>query len=191
MMNKMIPALLLVLCTYTHTSHAKNLTNCRTFSLSLSGDARLSIDPRIEFFQVFNLVAGNPNINEIDTDYKSHIIDYFNRYKGHPSVQYLRANFLKFFNSMDAPYSLVPSLELDFTFRKELADPAWKEHQEIDSLLLAFSQFAEDTDFAKFFNSQSEFYSLLLRNTAFTNSYWIDWGDDIRTDKRLGYARNL
>ena len=65
---------------------------------------------------------------------------------------------------------MLPSLELDFTFRKDVSENRWKYHQEIDSLLFAFRQFADDTDFAKFFNSQSDFYTLLFNNTAYTLS---------------------
>jgi len=170
MKNKLIPVLFVLLGLSAQIAGAQNLINCKSFSLSLNGDAILSIDPRIEFWQIFNLVAGNPGINYIDTDYKTDIIDYFSKYKGHSSIQYLRGNYQKFFGSMDEPYSLLPSLELDFTFRKDVSENRWKDHQEIDSLLFAFRQFAEDTDFAKFFNSQSDFYTLLFNNTAYTLS---------------------
>ena len=184
MNNKLILPVLFILCFTSQMTIAQNLKNCKSFSLSLNGDAIISIDPRIEFFQVFNLIAGNPNINRIDTDYKTDILDYFGKYKDHPSIEYLLANFLKIFGSIDAPYSLLPSLELDFTFRKNVIEDRWKNHQEIDDLLAAFKQFAEDTDFETFFNSQSDFYSLLINNTAYALS-------DFNEKKRmLGYYGN-
>jgi hypothetical protein len=130
----------------------------------------ISIDPRIEFFQILNLVGGNPAINTTEMDYKLDIIRYFDKYKNHSAFNYLRNNYSKFFTSIDAPYSLLLSLNNDFTFREDLVDNNWINKPDIENLLDVMRTFLIESDFVKFFNSQAEFYELVLTNTIYTLS---------------------
>ena len=128
----------------------------------------IRIDPLIEFFQILNLVGGNPAINTTEMNYKLDIIRYFDEYKNHSALNYLRSNYLKFFTSIDDPYSLLLSLNNDFTFKEGLVNNKWKDQPEIDSLLNVMRKLLNDTDFVKFFNSQADFYELVLSNTLYT-----------------------
>src|SRR4030042_6491918 len=127
----------------------------------------ISIDPRIEFFQILNLVGGNPAINITEMNYKLSIISYFEKFKDHHAIDYYRNNFRKFFSTIDAPYGLLLSLNNDFTFRKGLTDNQWQTHTEIDTLLEVMRVFMVESDYVTFFNSQKSFYELVLQNTAF------------------------
>ena len=128
----------------------------------------IRIDPLIEFFQILNLVGGNPAINTTEMNYKLDIIRYFDEYKNHSALNYLRSNYLKFFTSIDDPYSLLLSLNNDFTFKEGLLNNKWKNQPDVDTLLKVIRTLLIDTDFIKFFNSQAGFYELVLRNTLYT-----------------------
>ncbi|MFC1551905.1 DUF4932 domain-containing protein [Candidatus Latescibacterota bacterium] len=128
----------------------------------------ISIDPRIEFWNVMNFIAGNPNINTTEMDYKLEIIQYFNKYKNHSFREYFRTNFMKFFPSIDEPYNLLLSLNNDFTFRENLINNSWENVPEIETLLQVMRTFLADTDFVTFFNNQGAFYKLVLNDTVFT-----------------------
>nr|WP_299068136.1 DUF4932 domain-containing protein [uncultured Allomuricauda sp.] len=144
-----------------------NPTEFKIFKKKIKG-ATISIDPRIELFQIFELVAGNPNVNGIETDYKLKIINYFQKHRNHPSLEFYRKNHQKYFKSIDAPYPLLISLNKDFAFRNDLIHNNWENHEDIDKLLDAIKVFALDTEFIQFFNSQSNFYELLIANTVYS-----------------------
>jgi hypothetical protein len=74
----------------------------------------LSIDPRIELFQVLNMVIGNSAINTTDTDYKIAIFQYFEKHRAHPIYEIARSKFpVVFEGHIDAPYSLLVAHEKD------------------------------------------------------------------------------
>lgn len=131
-------------------------------------DVEISINPLIEYLQIINLVGGNPAINSTEMDYKLEIINFFKEHKNHPAFNYLRSNWGKFFNSIDAPYGLFLSLKNDFTFREDLVNNRWQNKEGINEFLNVFKTFFVEADFVKFFNSQAEYYELVLANTAFT-----------------------
>lgn len=128
----------------------------------------ICIDPRIEFYQVLNMIAGNPAINQTEMKYKHDIFLYFNGYQNHPSIEYFRNNYLKFFSSIDEPYNLILSVNSDLTMRNDLHDNHWPAHPEIDTLLRMMRTFAVETDFISFFNHQKALYDLLLQNTLYS-----------------------
>jgi hypothetical protein len=128
----------------------------------------ISIDPRIEFFQIINMVGGNPAINATEMNYKLNIISYFEKFRNHPALDFFRNNYRNYFSNIDAPYSLLLSLNNDFTFRQGLTDSLWQKHPAIDTLLKVMRTFIAETDFVAFFNSQERFYELMLQNTIFT-----------------------
>jgi hypothetical protein len=128
----------------------------------------LCIDPRIELFQVLNIVIGNPAINATDTDYKIAIFQYFEKHRTHPIYEIARGKFRLVFKHMDAPYSLLIALNNDLKFRSDLDDNDWAENPDVEELLTSLRQFMVDTDFIRFFNAQAAFYNLVLDNAAYT-----------------------
>lgn len=128
----------------------------------------MSIDPRIEFFQIFCMVGGNTNNNPADMDYKMDVLNYFKEYCEHPSFAYARTHFVELFNSIDAPYPFLYSLNNDFTLRADLINNEWQNRPEVDAMLEAFRKFLVETDFVEFFNSQVDFYNLVLGNALYT-----------------------
>ncbi|MBV6647804.1 MAG: DUF4932 domain-containing protein [Cyclobacteriaceae bacterium] len=168
--SPMSTLLVLLMLALTSPTNAQDLRDCEKFQISLNGEASLSVNPIIEFFEIFNMMAGNPNINEVDAEYKLAALNYFQSYREHPSLNYYRKNFHKFFQSIDAPYPLLYSLGSDFNFREDLIDNKWKYHPEIDTLLSVFRNFSQDTDFSNFFNSAGNYFDILLNSTAYTLS---------------------
>jgi hypothetical protein len=191
------PLILIVLLFSFKPLFGQNLKNCKIITQVVNEDVTVSIDPRIEFFQIFNFIGGNPGINTIDTDYKEKIIDYFKDYSAHPSLQYYRNNHQNFFTSIDAPYPFLLSLNNDFSFASQVISNEWPHHPEIDTLLSAFKEFAEDTDFASFFNSQQNYYDLLLENTTYIISDFdeknrmLDYYGSSRSGHDFGLVLNV
>ncbi|MBN2410593.1 DUF4932 domain-containing protein [candidate division KSB1 bacterium] len=139
----------------------------KVFKHEIKG-VEIKIDPRIEFFQVINLVGGNPAINTTEMNYKLDIIRYFEKYKNNEALGYLKNNFGKFFTSIDGPYSFLLCLNNDFTFREDVVNNKWRDLPEIDTYLKMMRVFLAETDFVRFFNDQENFYNLVLTNTDFT-----------------------
>jgi hypothetical protein len=170
--TKIIHLLLLPLMTiFSYGQHGSNdyfgKRQFNVISKDLNG-VEICIDPRIEFFQILNMVGGNPAINITEMSYKQSILSYFEEFKDHPAFDYLRNNYRKFFSSIDAPFGLLFLLNNDFTFREGLADNQWQKHPEIDTLLKAMREFLAESDFITFFNDQKVYYELVLQNTVFT-----------------------
>ena len=139
----------------------------KEFKREING-VEIRIDPRIEFFQVLNLAARNPAINTNEMDYKLDIIQYFDNYKNHPALRFIRNNYTKFFNSIDAPYSFILSLNNDFTFSEGLVNNSWQNLSGINDFLNMMRLFLVETDFVSFFNAHDNFYEIVLDNTIFT-----------------------
>lgn len=161
--------LFITLCSFGQ-SHIDDYFNEKPFSVikqDING-VEISIDPRIEFFQILNLVGGNPAINATEMNYKLNIISYFEKFRNHPALDFFRNTYQNYFSNIDAPYSLLLSLNNDFTFRQGLIDSVWQKHRGIDTLLKVMRTFIAESDFVTFFNSQERFYELLLQNTIFT-----------------------
>lgn len=151
----------------THADNYFEQNQFLEFRRELNG-VELSIDPRIELYQIVNMVGGNPAINTTEMDYKTAIFRYFEEHRDHPSFEIARSKIMAVFKNIDAPYQLLISLNNDLTFRSDVLDNHWAENPDVEELLTALRQFMADTDFIRFFNSQAEFYDLVLENTAYT-----------------------
>ncbi|ADB42925.1 DUF4932 domain-containing protein [Spirosoma linguale] len=127
-----------------------------------------SVDPRIELFQTVMLLAGNPQINGADLDYKLLIATYFEPYQQHALFGFIKkyAPQGKLFTTIDGPIWFMLHLTPQLEWRKDLPNPY---HQQplLDSLRILVKQFARDSHYADFFNSNAEFYRLSLANLTF------------------------
>lgn len=114
------------------------------------------------------LVAGNPEVNSVDLDYKLTIINRFGEYKNHPVIQFIRKYGPqgKLFTSIDAPIWYMLSVTPELDWRPDMPNPYEKEPL-LDSLRLLTRKFALDTDFPGFFNDNSDFYNLALSDLMF------------------------
>ena len=126
------------------------------------------IDTRIELWNVIMLVAGNPEINHVDLNYKLEIVNRFGKYKHHPVIQFIRKYGPqgKLFTSIDAPVWYMLSVTPDLNWRRDMSNPYEKEPL-MDSLRLLVRKFSLETGFSHFFNENADFYDRSLSDLLF------------------------
>jgi hypothetical protein len=150
---------------FTQTTFTKEtFQDCR---LIVNG-VNFSVDPRIELFHTMEVLAGIPLVNFIDLDYKQNILTSFAKHKNHPLFAYLKRNNLygKLFDSIDAPIWAMLHLTNDLDWRKDIDVPEAK-NSGLDSLRILMKDFAKKSNYARFFNSNADFYRISLTTLTY------------------------
>lgn len=142
-------------------------TSFQLFRLQDKGIA-YSVDPRIELWQTVMLIAGNPQINGIDIDYKLLIIDQFGAYKHHTLMEFIRkyAPQGKLFTSIDAPIWYMLHLTPEFEWRRDIPNP-YQQVPLLDSLRMLLKGFVQQTNYVRFFNQNAPFFQRALSDLQF------------------------
>jgi hypothetical protein len=142
----------------------ESFQDCRVI---LNG-VNFSVDPRIELFHTVEVISGIPLVNFIDLDYKQKILSKFATHKNHPLFAYLKHNNLygKLFDSIDAPIWAMLHLTNDLEWRKDIDVPEAKSSG-IDSLRILMKDFAKESNYVAFFNSNTNFYRISLATLTY------------------------
>lgn len=151
---------------YASTVHRKT-EKFKEFKTELN-DVKFSVDPRVELYHAVELVAGIPLINYIELDYKEKIEANFAPYKGHPVFSFIQrhAQSGKLFTTIDEPMWFLIHLTNDFEWRKDITYPDAK-NPYIDSLRMHLKDLSMQSNYADFFNAQSDLYNISLSTLAY------------------------
>jgi hypothetical protein len=135
---------------------------------STYGDVIFSVDPRIELYHAVLLAAGIPMVNHVDIDYKQKVHREISKNRNHPLFAFMQRNLSsgKVFTSIDEPIRFLLHLTPGFEWRKDMTYPD-KQNIYIDSFRYYLKRFAAETDYARFFNSNADFYNIALANLKF------------------------
>ena len=173
LMKQSIPGLLLagvLLLLSPHIAHSNASSRKIPFQIfrTQTKGISFSIDPRIELLQTVMLLAGNPQINPVDLDYKLAIARRFAAYRQHPLFGFIKKYGPegKLFTSIDAPIWYTMHLTPDLEWRRDVGNSFRKEPL-LDSLRILLRAFAKESHYADFFNSNAAFYRLSLSNLQF------------------------
>ncbi|KAA2243788.1 DUF4932 domain-containing protein [Chitinophaga agrisoli] len=181
-MKKLILCLLVLLT--IHSQRAFSLTRFQDFSFDQKGIV-FSIDPRIELYNVMNMLAGIPTITANATAYKQEIFGRFSAYEQHPGLQFFIRCRMKGWG-VDNPLFFM--LQLDKTLQLQPGiDPGVAKGaggiDTIKQLAIAVKQFCEDSYFAEFFNAHAPFYRMILQNTQY---HFRDFNERTRLEQYYG-----
>ncbi len=165
-MKKLILCLLVLLT--IHNRQAFALTRFQDFSFDQKGIV-FSIDPRVELYNVMNMLAGIPTITANCTAYKQEILEHFVPFKQHPGLQFFIRCRMKGWG-VDNPIFFMLHLNHSLKLQPGM-DPGIAKGaggmDTIQQLAVAVKQFCEDSRFAEFFNAHAPFYQMILQNTQY------------------------
>jgi len=124
------------------------------------------VDERFELLSLVFRLAGNPEYNEIDTEYQRELNARFDAFKQHPAVAYKRQN-LGF--GYDTVFSMALHLEkagdrfalinnTGYLFNDGMPTARWTPSNASPFIAL-LNDFYIDTDFVKFFDSHADLYT--------------------------------
>jgi hypothetical protein len=135
---------------------------------AIGKNLKVKIDPKIELLYTIGLLNGYPFIIPKSMGYKTKILSHFAPYQSDPDLRYLRKLFE--LNSIDGPVFLIQNLNDNFEPQPTLPKSYVDMLGGVDSLhvlLTRLKQFCVKTKYGSFFNSQRDFYNIVLKNTAF------------------------
>jgi hypothetical protein len=130
------------------------------------GKLVISIDPRMELLSTVQILSNYPIIDR-NSEYAKRIISYFNKYSSMPAVQGTNdlLNNQRF--GYDAPvgfmlhFSSVPTLNQTASYSDYLLKRGGGKNL-LDQYISELRLFAKETDFAKFWKEEEEYYSKIL-----------------------------
>lgn len=143
-------------------------TRFRPFSFEQKG-IRFSIDPRIELYNIMNMLGGITTITPHLSTYKQAIFQHFMPYKEHEGLRFFIRCRMKgwgvdgptfFMMHLDEKLNLLPGLDESIARKIGGMDT-------VRQLAKAVRQFSADSHFAAFFNNQVVFYNLILEQTRY------------------------
>ncbi|WP_288879078.1 DUF4932 domain-containing protein [Pedobacter panaciterrae] len=131
-------------------------------------EVNFSVDPRIELFHTMEVLAGVPVTNFIDLDYKQKMAAAFTLYKDHQLFAYLSKNPLygKLFTTIDGPIWFMLHMTQELDWRKDI-EVSEKKNPALDSLRILMKDFCRKSNYAAFFNSNSDLYQISLTTLAY------------------------
>lgn len=138
------------------------------------------IDPRIELVSAIQIISNYENskslITKKDFLYKRSMEEYFKPYKEHRAIKIFEGLYKREFD-YDAPFQLVLKLSqppyLEFEHELEEIDITRIDNEngsktkedikkELEDFVKAMKEFAEDSNFTKFFHKNEKFYTELI-----------------------------
>jgi len=162
-----LPTLLLIPISLNKCCLSDRIIDCNTIETCYNA-VHIQVIPELELFQVICYLSGiYPGITSLDFKYKSDIKEYFGKHKNHPAVT-ITKNIIRHHYS----HNLIKVYILNDRYREDVShidllridgldglnDTREAKLQEIDSLRTACKQFADDVNFAEFFNARRPYF---------------------------------
>ena len=134
------------------------------------GKLHISIDPRLELLAIVHLLSGNTDLANKNSPYSKDIIDFFESFPAQNAVKLTKSLMRNYDFAYDAPvtFMLCLSQPSELTQQIEYSDYLLKRSGCADNLEQyreAIKQFAETSDFERFWNSKIPFYNQILDMT--------------------------
>lgn len=155
-----------------------------TFAFEQNGIS-VSVDPRIELYNILNMLVGIPTINARPVTYKERIFTHFLPYRDHTAVKLFKECRYRGWG-VDGPVFYMLHLDADFNLSPSLPEGIARGGgglEAVQNLAAALKLFVRDTQFIKFFNDQREFYQLVIANTRYS---FEGFDERVRLEKYYG-----
>lgn len=154
----------------------------------------IQVDPRIELLTTVQIISEYPFLTSFESGYKSKVIKYFSPYSNHKAVKLFKEMYPEGF-SFDAPpaimlhYSSSIDLKLIHPLEDDYIERAGGQ-EKLDEFMEALRQFAADTKFDEFYNSNIEYYKKMVNLNANTikNKNYIEEVENFFGKKNNSYT---
>lgn len=154
----------------------------------------IQVDPRIELLTTVQIISEYPFLTSFESGYKSKVIKYFSPYSNHKAVKLFKEMYPEGF-SFDAPpaimlhYSSSIDLKLIYPLEDDYIERA-DGQEKLDEFMEALRQFAVDTKFDEFYNSNIEYYKKMVNLNANTikNKNYIEEVENFFGKKNNSYT---
>lgn len=139
-------------------------------ALQLTGpQIPVGVDPRIELMGVVQVLADYFVVTPYDSKYKQDVIEYFSPYRNHPAVQEFKNLSERGFAFEAVPAVMLcltdpPELDQRIPFPKSAIERAG-DQQAIDRWIENLRDFAQRSQFMRFYNNHTETYAAIVRST--------------------------
>ncbi|EHR79548.1 hypothetical protein OCC_09139 [Thermococcus litoralis DSM 5473] len=160
-------------------SQPSNATNesLNLVKRQLSDNVYVSVDPRVELVEIIYRISGSEwykervapekaGVSPENYEYLKDIDEYFGKYKGLRAVEMagkLSERGLTYDALPKFAVHLNPdTFELEGNWSDMLKDRPWLDEEELNEFAEAVREFAEETDFWKFYNENVEFYNATI-----------------------------
>ena len=134
------------------------------------GKLNISIDPRLELLAAVNLLSSNTDLANRNSPYSKDIINFFESFPAQDAVKLTKSLKQNYGFSYDAPVTFMlclsqpPELTQKIEFSDYLLEGSGK-GDNLEQYREAIKQFAEVSDFERFWNSKIPFYNQILDMT--------------------------
>ncbi|WP_284244974.1 DUF4932 domain-containing protein [Thalassotalea insulae] len=176
------------------TCVARHIKQAEIVSVQLD-KVRVSVDPRIELLSAIQVLSdeygSSPLVTRFAHDYKQHMLEYFLPFKHHAAVQQFDRLVNKGF-TFARPVTAMLLLDYMFNvdenlqFSPDILTDQYSE-TEVKQFLVLVKQFAQEAQFAEFYQSEQGLYRELVNQSASQikgNSQIADLEVFYGTDKR-------
>lgn len=140
-----------------------------TYAVDIHG-INVSIDPRIELFNIIAMQFGHSGMTLSNIPYKKESLEYFADFATHHAPKILLETWQKGWH-VDDPIFFLLYLDKDFTIRKGLPEGIIERGgglEHLQKLADAFKDYARESGFHIYFNTvQKPFYEQVLSQTAY------------------------
>ena len=134
----------------------------------------VTIDPRIELLSVVGVLADHQDLTNYDIRYKQEILNHFSEHRDHHAVTFLRGVMARGLASDAYAFVVIhlsqpPALNFESPVNDEVMEGYITRAFGGDNNIIAFVEglrdFAKDSDFKDFFDSNHDFYQSLRSKT--------------------------
>ena len=183
--NVLITFAILFLFTQQSVSQENN-SICKTVN-----SINVSIDGREELISIVQYLGGYFRLNNFELEYKLSVDNYFGKYKEHEAVEFVKLMTKRGF-TYDAPVTAMLYFSNDFELDKEFPEYLIRRIGGDDNakeFARLMKQFAKDTKFQKFFQSQNEFYKQTVNDftMGLSDFHEIETIEDFFGEKKNSY----
>nr|WP_321411358.1 DUF4932 domain-containing protein [uncultured Carboxylicivirga sp.] len=149
----------------------------------------ISIDSRQELISIVQYLGDYFRLNKFNLEYKKSIDQYFEKYKDHEAVLFVKELSQKGF-TYDAPPATMLYLSDELNVDKEIPEYLLRRiggEEQLKKFVSLLAQFVEDTHFNEFIESHQSFYKGLVDNMA---TQLIDFNEIENIEKFYGKKQN-